>query len=189
MTYAVIEVHRRSMIGAGGSGRKTRDKSTEAVCAVNERRRASGRAIVGIILKSIPVRKTRAAGHRCGNIRRAKKGRQCTKASGKTGLSIQSRLDGQFQSACTEVTNLDAGITSNLMLNAQTPGQNLGLDDRNDRGTGRGPAIQLSCARHIDLEQSATSQETLTVGILAPRPSTPDVTGKNRILFRLQLRS
>src|SRR5215470_13960065 len=124
MTYPVIEVHRRSMIGAGGSGRKPGDQATEAVCAVNERRRACGRAIVGIIFKGIPVRETRAAGHRCGNIRRVKEGRQCTKTSRKTGLSIQARLDGQLQSACTEVTNLDAGITSNLMLNAQTPGQN-----------------------------------------------------------------
>src|SRR5262245_2494916 len=161
MTYAVIEVHRNAVICAGATRRETGNQTAEAVRTVNEWRRSSCRAIVGISFKSIPVRKTRAAGYRCGNIRRVQESGQCTKASGKAGLSIHASLDGQFQSACTEVTNLDAGVGSDLMLHAQTPGQNLRFDDRKDGGASRRPAIQLSCARHVDLQQSATSQESL----------------------------
>src|ERR1043166_7995509 len=101
MTDAVIEIHRHAMIGAGGARWETRDETTEAVRSIDEWRRSSRRAIVGIIFKSIPVRKTRAAGYRCGDIRRAQESGQCTETSGKTGLSIHASLDGQFQPACT----------------------------------------------------------------------------------------
>src|SRR5262249_3000989 len=141
MAYAVIEVHRNAMIAAGGTRRETRNQTAKAVRTVNEWRRSRRRAIVGISFKSIPVRKTRAAGYRCGNIRRVQESGQWTETSGKTGLSIHASLDGQFQSACTEVTNLDAGIGSNLMLNAQAPRQNLGFDDREGGVAGRRPAI------------------------------------------------
>src|SRR6266436_2509527 len=168
MTYAVIEVHRHAVIGAGGARRETRDQTAEAVRSMDEWRRSSGRAIVGITFKSIPVGKTWAPGYRCGNIRRAQESGQCTETSVKTGLGIHAPLDGQFQSARTEVTNLDAGTSSDLMLNTQTPGQNLRFDDREDGGTSRRPAIQLSCAGHIDLQQSATSQESLARIVAVP---------------------
>src|SRR5262249_10303248 len=106
--------------------------------------RSSRRTIVGVIFKRIPVRKTWAAGYRCRNIRRTQVSGQCAETGRKTGLSIQASLDRKFQSACTEGTDLDAGIASDLMLHAQTPGQNLRFDDREDGGTGRRPAIQLS---------------------------------------------
>src|SRR5215467_3627053 len=136
MTYAVIEVHRDAMICASGSGGETRNQTAEAVRAVNKRRRSSRRAVVGISFKSIPVRKTWAAGHRCGNIRCVQESGQCSQASGKTGLSIQACLDREFQSSRTEVSNLDAGTGSDLMLNAQTPRENLRFNDRDDGGTG-----------------------------------------------------
>jgi len=82
------------------------------------------------------------------------------------GRGIQAPLHGQFQAASSDITDFYAGIAEQFMLNAERPCKNLGRDVIWDQVCRGGFGIGRGCGRNVDLQQSATGEETLagTVG-------------------------